>query len=358
MSSQTLLFELLQVALDLRASLSYVPAESEWAEVFALSKVQGVSGIAYAGLRKLSETYAMGSETLTPTSITFLQWTGWVQDLRERNAKVSHQGETVERHFQEDGFWCKILKGQSMQIYYPEELADLREPGDIDIWVALERPDLLAQKGEKAIEESINRVISYCRNIAKGTFVYYHHLDFPVLKGTECEVHYRPALLNSPRRNRRLQKWLFEDYSDDSTYQLVYLLIHAYRHACADAIRCKMLLDIYFVMTSVLVNTANEDWKAKVEAPLRLFGALSFAKAVMAVFDEMLNLKLSCFEPDLRRGRTLHSSMMRYDGKEHGPHWYARCRQSAATLCLYPHEAAWHIPFTFRHLWWQYRHKL
>ena len=49
----TMLFELIQVALGQRESLSHVPTQEEWDRLFAEAQKQSVVGIAYEGVQKL-----------------------------------------------------------------------------------------------------------------------------------------------------------------------------------------------------------------------------------------------------------------------------------------------------------------
>jgi len=48
-----LFFELLQVAVGTRQSLSIAPSADQWAELFELSKKQALTAIAFTGIKTL-----------------------------------------------------------------------------------------------------------------------------------------------------------------------------------------------------------------------------------------------------------------------------------------------------------------
>ena len=66
-----------------------------------------------------------------------------------------------------------------------------RTPGDIDIWLHGER---------EAILEYVRWHVPDCKPV-------YHHVDFPVVDDVSIEVHFTPTWMNSPIRNRRLQRF-------------------------------------------------------------------------------------------------------------------------------------------------------
>ena len=70
-------------------------------------------------------------------------------------------------------------------------ISNYRTPGDIDIWLHGER---------SAILEYVRRYVPDCKPV-------YHHVDFPVVSGVSIEVHFTPTWMNSPLKNRRLQRF-------------------------------------------------------------------------------------------------------------------------------------------------------
>ena len=70
-------------------------------------------------------------------------------------------------------------------------ISNYRTPGDIDIWLYGERDEIL---------EYVRRHIPDCKPV-------YHHVDFPVLDDVSIEVHFTPTWMNSPVRNRCLQRF-------------------------------------------------------------------------------------------------------------------------------------------------------
>ena len=73
-----LFFELLQAALGNRESLSRIPSAQEWAEMFAESEQQTVTGILLHGIEKLPAEQK-------PSQAFLLQWIGIGQLIEQRN---------------------------------------------------------------------------------------------------------------------------------------------------------------------------------------------------------------------------------------------------------------------------------
>ena len=145
----------------------------------------------------------------------------------------------------------------------------------------------------------------------------YSHVEFHTDKGTEVEMHYRPSFLCSPIRNMRMQRWFKEQFDVclknycqlgfpvlTSSVNVVYQLVHLYRHVFEGGIGLRQLMDYYFVLR-VWHNDVMECkdlqsqgmWgeglgtpvmsKEEVMAVLRSFGMGKFAGAVMWVLNEV-----------------------------------------------------------------------
>ena len=282
-----LFFELLQVAIGNRQSLSRVPTPEEWEEIYEMSKKQSVAGIAFAGVERLPQEQM-------PPGKRIRQWAVKAEKTREHNAKVSEDCRVISRYFEENGFDCVILKGQGNFAYYPEWLQGLRSAGDIDVWCwPKSKIDgngnvNVNPLNSKTLEHPVRRVIEFCQSKKRGEYVYYHNLDFPVLKKTPVEVHYRPTWLYNPFRNRVLQKWfgqftvhnsqftvhnsqftvhnsssealrraelgaqftVYDGYKIPSVeFNVVFQLLHLYKHIFEEGIGLRQLLDYYFVIT-------------------------------------------------------------------------------------------------------------
>ncbi len=282
-----LFFELLQVAIGNRQSLSRVPTPEEWEEIYEMSKKQSLAGIAFAGVERLPQEQM-------PPGKRIRQWAVKAEKIREHNAKVSEDCRVISRFFEENGFDCVILKGQGNFAYYPEWLQGLRSAGDIDVWcwpkgnandtqseiaTKTKRPSDYEDENRELLNSGtleplnfmnhpVRSVIEFCLSKKRGEYVYYHNLDFPVLKATPVEVHYRPTWLYNPFRNRVLQRWFasqkvisnkeevksayaeYDGYKIPSVeFNVVFQLLHLYKHIFEEGIGLRQLLDYYFVIT-------------------------------------------------------------------------------------------------------------
>lgn len=282
MNESILFFELVQVALGNRKALSHIPTEAEWEGLLEESRKQALVGICYNALQSLpAEQY--------PSAALVKGWTARTVKINMSNDKVSDACRKLTVQFEKNGFHCIILKGQANHRYYPSHLGKNRAPGDIDAWVF-------------PIDESkkkVATVINFCQSMRKGKFVFYHNLDFPMLKTTMLEVHYRPTWLYCPWRNSRLQKWMdrhreYEEYDGYNVasleFNIIFQLLHLYKHIFEEGIGLRQLIDYYFV----LQNIGGEDAErllCEVRQCLNRFGLKRFAGAVMYVLQEVCGLQ-------------------------------------------------------------------
>ena len=210
----------------------------------------------------------------------------------------------VSDFFKQNGFHCLILKGQGNLYFYSPHLHELRSPGDIDVWAW------------PSGSNPVRTVIEFCQTRKKGAYMYYHNLDFPILKDIPVEVHYRPTWLYNPWHNKHLQAWFnkyktsrdfieYDGYAIPSArFNTIFQLLHLYKHIFEEGIGLRQLLDYYMVL-----KEAPLSYPAHERIP---FGLNKFAAAVMYVLREVFNAedRLMLCPPDEKRGRQLLEEIM------------------------------------------------
>ena len=374
------------MAIGNRTVLSRVLSATEWEEVYDMCKKQSVTGIAFAALERLPK------EQLPPGK-RIRQWAVKADKIRERNVRLNKECVQVTRFFEKNGFTAVILKGQSNYAYYPEWLQGLRTTGDIDVWC---RP---GRRSRGFRSSRVQEVIEFCQSKKRGEYVYYHNLDFPILPTTPIEVHYRPTWLYNPFANRRLQRWFnqFTVYSSQCTvkgfkvvsveFDVVFQLLHLYKHIFEEGIGLRQLLDYYFVVKKLNDTQAEPATKRSQNSlrygadgsydtlrDIKAFGLEKFAGAVMYVMQEVFAMprEIMLCEPREKDGKLLLEEIMRggnfgkyderYNWKEttNGSMEYrgigyaiARFRHNARFLFSYPSEVLWEPFFRIYHMLWR-----
>ena len=322
MMEERLFFEFLQVAVGNRESMSVGINDADWNRLFDFCKRQALLGIGFTAVEKL---HAIG--VVCPANLR-MQWMALALQIENRNALLNEQCKKLTEQYGHDGFATCILKGQGNLLNYPETLNKRRQCGDIDLWaIPYEDISIAVQTGRNELEyveyHGRKAVIEYVRmqyrlkGIEANPKACYHHIEAPMMEGTEVEVHYRPAFLRSPLRNWRMQRW-FENYADEcmknktqlgfsmmtSSVNVVYQMCHLYTHIFEGGIGLRQLMDYYFALR-VWHNDVMERkdlqsqgmWSEglgtpvmsapEVMAVLRSFGMSKFAAAVMWVINEV-----------------------------------------------------------------------
>ena len=404
---ERLFFELMQVAVGSRSSLSRVMTKKEWEGVYACCLKQTLVGMGYVAIQKLPKAQ-------WPPSEVVLKFTAMATRIKSRNELLDKTCVAVCQRMDHDGLDAVILKGQANSINYPETLLPYRMPGDIDVWA---RPKgngvipIASKTGNNNVEyidySGVQAVIEYVRmqHRIKGSSdrppMRYHHIDAPPVNGIPVEVHFRPSYKNSPIRNWRMQNW-YKSHMDlcvknkcnfgfpvlTSSINVVYLMDHLFRHYFVEGLGLRQLMDYYFALR-VWHNDVMECkdlqsqgmWseglgtpvmsKEEVMAVLRSFGMKKFAGAVMYVLHEVFAIPTNYYicEPNEKEGRKLLEEIMKggnfgqYDerGKEFKnggmiKHGLWKLKRVMRLVRSYPEEALWEPVFRVYHLGWRMIH--
>ena len=188
-----LFFELIQVALGIRSSLSSAPIEEEWQTAYQLAEKHALIGMLFSAIEKLNEK----EKTAMPPMPLFYRWMGEVLNTETQNQRLNEAAEHLTRIFKNGGLRSCVLKGQGIARLYPQPLR--RQPGDIDLWV----------------EGGRERVLKFLRDNFFGLGqVVIHHVDARIIEGVETEIHFIPVYSCNPFLHHRLQLF-FRQHADE-----------------------------------------------------------------------------------------------------------------------------------------------
>lgn len=228
--------------------------DADWGVLYSIAKKQALIGVLFHGIQQLPKE-------LAPDGDLLMTWMGMAQRIKQQNIRLYMDSAKVCKNFKDAGFRNCILKGQGNALLYPNPY--MRTPGDIDIYL---------NGGRK-------RIMEYADKVCPNQVMRYHHVDFPVMK-TPIEVHFTPSYMFCPWHNRRMQKWfkkvmdlqcsnvvtLPDGYGEitvpTTSFNVVYILSHLYRHVFTEGIGLRQLLDYYFVVMmwhTDLTNLTNSD---------------------------------------------------------------------------------------------------
>lgn len=279
-SQQRIFFDFLQFSIGAVVEIPASVKDADWKVLYVIAKKQALIGVLFHGIKQLPKE-------LAPDARLLMQWMGMAQNIRQQNIRLFIDSAKVCKKFKEVGFRNCILKGQGNALLYPDSY--MRTSGDIDIYLNGGR----------------NRVMQYINNVCPNQVMRYHHVDFPVMK-TAIEVHFTPSYMFFPVHNRRMQKWfkkvmdlqcsnvvtLPDGYGEitmpTTSFNVIYILSHLYRHVFTEGIGLRQLIDYYFV----LVKSEGRRVKnlTALQRMLKYLGLWKFAGAVMYVLHETLGL--------------------------------------------------------------------
>ena len=80
-----LFFELVQVALGVRQSLSHSPSADEWGELYSMAKKQSLIGVCFAGVHRLQQ------QRMEPPKMLYMTWMGMAAMIQQRNEVLNRR---------------------------------------------------------------------------------------------------------------------------------------------------------------------------------------------------------------------------------------------------------------------------
>lgn len=327
------------------------PTETQWAYLHEQAQRQALLGVLFSGVEKLRKG------TAAPMPPILMQWIGEMLAIKAKNELTNQRAEELITILSKAGFQSCVLKGQGMSLLYPQP--NLRQSGDIDIWVDGTRDD----------------IVQFLRDRGSTGSVDIKHCDWHIFPDVEVEVHFIPTWFYNPFAHKKLLRWLksqkksqFEHLSamgfntPDIPFNLVYSLIHIYRHLFDEGVGLRQMLDYYFIL-----KHSTEQERAEAFKVLRSFRMSRFVGATMYVQQKVFLMEEQCLmcpaaEND---GQFLLDEIMQagnfghFDSRiQHGRHgrwgkgWY-NLKRNVRFLRSYPHELCWMPAWKFWHYCWR-----
>lgn len=342
-----------------KTSMPVIDGDEEWKDIVALGKEQTVMGILERGIRLMPPDNCPPKQFLVQSYMLS-------QKIALLNSKVDGVAVKVAAMLEQEGFKYCLLKGQGNALAYPDPTA--RTPGDIDVWVAA-KPE---------------QVVAFARKAKSDANACYHHVDYGKCDGVEVELHYRPAFLNNPIYNRRLQRWFLEEAATQCSHPVelpngvgavnvptdafnrIFQMAHIMNHVVHEGIGIRQLMDYYFLLRKGFTPEEQQ----RDEQLLRRFGLYDIAAAVMYILRQLFGMPMEkmLVAPDSRRGLFLLKEILEGGNFGHfNPQYRSartrlaknmlRLRRDLRLLIMFPSECLSEPAFRLWHYFWRKQFK-
>ncbi len=285
-------FELIQIAVGNLESFKETPTDNEWGQIFVLTQEQSLVGVLLEAIEELPKNQK-------PPKDLLLEWIAQQIQITENNKMLNQYARELKSMFAENAFNTCILKGQGTALFYPKP--ELRQSGDIDIWIEGNRKEVL-------------RFLSNRFHLEKQGW---HHTPFEY-NGVEVEVHHHPSKLYNFSKNKKLQQYYSEQWPiqcqntskhgynvPNVEFAYIYCLLHIYGHVLGEGVGLRQIMDLYYigkalpVSSYLTVQKFIEDFKLE-----RLMGMLAY------VLHEVFGQEAIIFPINEKDGKYLLRSIM------------------------------------------------
>lgn len=349
-------FELIQIALANRNSFNRPPSNIEWRSLYEMACKQSLAGVLLDGVNRMIESGSCPK----PSMNVLYEWIGLQQHTVAHNKLQNQRTKELCGLFKEHGYRSCVLKGQGTALYYDHP--EYRQCGDIDIWVDGDRDKILR------FAKSNNYHVGH---------IDIKHSDIDFFKDVPVEVHFLPSWMYNPSTNKKLQKF-FEEQSEKQfgnndakvgfthttvEFDLVFSIVHIYRHIFSEGIGLRQLMDYYYILQSSSVNQREDAF-----AVLRSLKMLSFVGGIMWILNECFGMKeeyLLC-AVNKRHGKYLLSEimtagnfgqyddrMLRIDKNKKFKRGLVQLKRNLRFVSYYPSEVLWSPFWKLWHWCWR-----
>ena len=351
----------------------------DWYDFYQFACEQAIAGVTFVGIQRL------GEHGVKPPLDVLMQWIASASLIEQQNKAVNKAATELFKELKNDGLQGCILKGQGNGLMYPNVYS--RTPGDIDVWVRMADGRGMKAEGRglkadgRGMRGDVRDIIKYVKERNPNGKVCYHHIDGGKIGGVEVEVHYRPSFMNNPIHNYRLQKW-FEEKAEGGRlmeevelpegvgsipvptveFNVVYQLVHVFRHLLQEGIGLRQIIDYYYVLKSNTNHTDDTD----IIVLLNYLGLTKIAGAMMWLLSEVLGLeeeylivpKNECLGKVLLAEILKGGNFGQYDidnikvNSQLGKNWQ-RIRRDIRMVRYFPSECIWEPVFRVYHFFWR-----
>ena len=363
-----LFFELIQITLGNREQFSRMPSEKEWVQLYQLANKQSLTSFLIEGMNRVKNV----NDDLNLKQGLVLEWIGVGLQTEAYNKVQNQRARELCELFKEGGFRGCILKGQGTAMYY--EHPEHRQCGDIDIWVT-------DGEGFKVHGSCRDRILGFARATGwKIGHIDIKHSDMEIFEDVPVEVHFQPSWMYCASTNKRLMRF-FDDEAERQfgnydqrvgfthttiDFDLVYSMVHIYRHIFSEGIGLRQLVDYYYILCSV----KSEEIKRKSFETLCSLRMEKFVGGVMWILRECFGMKeeLLLCQVNERHGRFLLSEIMtagnfgqydertlRVDKDKKFKRGFAQLGRNLRFVTYYPSEVLWSPFWKLWHWGWRKR---
>lgn len=291
MDSTSNYFELLKFCLNEDLPVPSCIKDINWHDLLVFATKHTIPGIFLPTILmengRLKKDDFMGNK---PSDEDVMEWVFEGHRLKKNNTLLFERTVKASEWFLENGFPNCILKGQGNAIMYPDPY--MRTCGDIDIWLEGGRDKILEFTTQYYKSDKANRI----------------HVDFPMFKDAEVEVHFTPSTLKNPFTNKKLQKYFKKQESKEfdnkvtsgdgkytffvptNEFNVIYQLIHMYRHLIKRGVGLRQVIDYFYLLKKRKNDGVNPEDNKKLIATLKKFHLYKFACAMSYILKELLGL--------------------------------------------------------------------
>lgn len=350
-----LFFELLQISLGNKDGFERLPTDEKWQALFNLANEQSLTSFLLMGLEKV----LIRPEVAKP-SVLF-EWIG-IQQQTETLNRIQNERAKILSSIFIDKAGCRscVLKGQGTALYY--EKPEYRQCGDIDIWVEGDR----------------DQILDFARSHGLHIgHVDIKHSDIDFFEDVPVEVHFLPSWMYCPSTNKRLldfftskaerqfanldEKVGFAHTTID--FDLVYSMVHIYRHIFSEGIGLRQLVDYYYILLHSTEEQRNDAFEMLCRLRMK-----SFVGGIMWILMECfgMNIKYSLCPTNERHGRFLLTEIMaagsfgHYDTRitqiDHNKRFkrgFSQLKRNLRFVTYYPSEVLWSPFWKLWHWCWR-----
>lgn len=313
-SINDIFYRLIRISIGKDTDSPFVLSSQEWNSIYSIAKDQTLLGVCFVGIEWLYNNHPEVLFNL-PKELK-MQWYAIATNIRHRNRIVNGQCVTLQKDLNTEGLRSCILKGQGVACYYSKKICQLRQPGDIDIWV----------------DGTWQQVMSLVAKRTPNKEFDLKHVHYNVFKDTPVEIHWVPSTTSNYILDRKLKRFYRQqsvvqfdhkvtlDENDkitaaDPFFDSIHLLLHILGHYLYEGVGLRQVMDYYYTVRHADVQQRKEE----IIAYYKNFGLYVFSKSVMWVLKEVFNLEDEYLltEPDEERGRCLLDEIMKEGNMGH-----------------------------------------